>query len=444
MEDDFWDDFLNKWSASDELYYDPEKDGFTIKSDADEETSVSQRKWEEMRVKFSEEETKKIEDSLAREYTKHLTGWSSQIWKPGDVYSPSSTTSCYESDTPVVYAKPGGSLLEVKMSSKAEEFEFEDRESLGLGPVIFTAPNYSAQHGLVDFYGWGCFQTFVGDPHVMEIDPATVRCQESEDGTWPLGSAQWFAHASYKAKVAPDNTERREILNYLYNVLDWAHYQNISGVVVHTGETYAKPRPISNILDCAEILFRSQCEWDDIRARILWENSASEKVDFPFMERRAELTAEFGHGWCLDTHHAWASGYPIGEFNKFLGLKPTLIHGNFFGSENGSFRDVHGWLYKTWDKGVDPDSQTTVSDRKAFIVFLRDAVHLGIPIILEGGHTCQGEIFEEVAFLQIAICHTYDIACKVARTAEENHESIYKSYERIYQNTFRFAPRTTE
>jgi len=178
-----------------------------------------------------------------------------------------------------------------------------------------------------------------------------------------------YIHTSYLISVASgDNALRKKSIELLSVELDRADTIGADYVILHTGSAsgddgrIARQRAVSALREVA--LNKSR------KAGLLLENTAGKKGDMSgglreMSEIMNDLPAPFISGVCIDTCHAFASGYDIrtgagirrmsDEIVKYIGVgRVKLIHLNDSKGDVGSHLDRHEHIGcgKIGDKGL--------------------------------------------------------------------------------------------
>lgn len=224
-----------------------------------------------------------------------------------------------------------------------------------LGAHVSTAGGLSTAVGRAQAIGAECIQVFLCAPQQWkEPNHAVEEIQRFTDLACGAGIGPNFAHAIYLINLASaDETIRARSVQALRACADWGGRCGLEGVVVHIGSAKGQ-----SLEDAENGLVRALAEVfdSDGGARVLLENSAGsgetlgsrlEQVGWILREGADERL-----GVCLDTAHAFASGYDLrtpdgvaellDDFDRHIGLdRLGLVHANDSKAPLGSARDRH-------------------------------------------------------------------------------------------------------
>jgi deoxyribonuclease-4 len=204
--------------------------------------------------------------------------------------------------------------------------------------------------------GAECMQIFVASPQRWDNPRHTD--QQVADFTLQVravGIGPNFAHARYLINLAsPDPSIRRRSIDALSTCATWAERCDLEGVVVHIGSARSQPMDEAeqHILDALrEVLDGGRI------GQILLENSAGSgnTLGARFREIGSlldSLDRDPRLGLCLDTAHAFASGYDLRvddglaealrDIERYVGLdRLRIIHANDSKARLGSAVDRH-------------------------------------------------------------------------------------------------------
>lgn len=188
------------------------------------------------------------------------------------------------------------------------------------------------------------------EPRHADDQIASFRAQVAEAGIGPN-----FAHAIYLINLAsPDPALRERSTGAFRACLSWAARSGLAGVVVHIGSS--KGQPVDEGERSIVAALRSLLA-ENPAPRILLENSAGagNTVGARFSQIGgliAALDRDPRLGVCLDTAHAFASGYDLrdglatdamlDEIDRTIGLdRIAIVHANDSRAGLGSARDRH-------------------------------------------------------------------------------------------------------
>lgn len=233
-----------------------------------------------------------------------------------------------------------------------------------VGAHLSSAGGHDRAVERVAAIGGNCLQLFSGSPRMWRrpkleaIDVAKITTRQRELAVMPI-----FTHAPYLINLTAHEAELREkSLTTLSFELEFDAWLSGAGVVVHLGSHLGR-----GWLAVREELLASLTrllQETPTSSRLLIENSAGQRgklcsdlSEIKWLLEQLELRGNFVSrgrlGWCLDSCHAWAAGYPpargarslLQELTR-LALFPTLhlIHLNDSRDEFGAGRDRHANL----------------------------------------------------------------------------------------------------
>ncbi len=175
-----------------------------------------------------------------------------------------------------------------------------------------------------------CMQIFSGSPRswsrkLPEQDDLNKLFSEKEK----LGIESTFTHALYLINLASPNDDlRQKSKNSLSHELKFDSLIKGSGVVVHLGSHLGKGWEATK--DSLLKTLRDILSKAPLNSTLLIENSAGQKGKIASsIEEISWLLEELNDervGWCVDTCHAFAAGYPLVPSSKFVDEKhPDLL-----------------------------------------------------------------------------------------------------------------------
>jgi deoxyribonuclease-4 len=229
--------------------------------------------------------------------------------------------------------------------------------------------------------GGNSLMTFASSPRSLQTRPISeheIKLYTDKKTKFKIGPH--FLHAVCLVNLASDNK------NYVkVSTNSLIFYQRLVGQIESAGTIFHigshKGRGLSETIDQIVSAINFILDSSPKNARLILENSAglSGTVGSSFSEL-GEIIGRIGDksklGVCLDTQHAFASGYTldkvIGEFHKHIGLKHlSVIHLNDSLVDFNSSRDRHA----NWGEG-----KIGIENLKPFI---NDPRLKNIPFILE-------------------------------------------------------------
>lgn len=189
--------------------------------------------------------------------------------------------------------------------------------------------------------GLETFQMFSRSPQSFQCPPLTPEAvQQFLDTVKQCGFTQYYIHAPYLVNLASANNRLRHgSITMLRQELDRGSKLGVRGVMFHTGSASSQPsrevavaaaiKSLNQVLDG----YKGSCQ-------LLLENAAgSGNVLGCTFEELAQLYKGIKNkknvGFCLDTQHAFASGYDlrtpaavnatVKAFDKYLKLKNLTV-----------------------------------------------------------------------------------------------------------------------
>ncbi len=225
-----------------------------------------------------------------------------------------------------------------------------------IGAHVSTAGGLSTCVGRAQALGAECMQIFLSPPQRWQVPRHTdeqVQELSRQVGETLIGPN--FAHATYLINLASaDPLIRQRSVDNLTSIVDWAQRLALAGVVVHVGSARGQS------VEEAEVQIAGALEQvllSGKTSRVLLENSAGSgdllgsrfgQIGglFDRLDRDPRL------GVCLDSAHAFASGYDlrvadgieraVDEIDRSIGLdRLRLIHANDSKVGLGSAVDRH-------------------------------------------------------------------------------------------------------
>ncbi|MDP3971019.1 MAG: deoxyribonuclease IV [bacterium] len=196
--------------------------------------------------------------------------------------------------------------------------------------------------------------------------PQTYKCPELTDemvekfisNCKKYSFEKYYIHAPYLINLASaDNRIRHASITMLRQELDRGSRLKVAGVMFHTGSAASQPDR-EEAINVAIQSLNQVMEGYDGDCKLLLENAAgSGKILGCSFEEIAELTKgikinKSKVGFCLDTQHAFASGYDmrtakdvdglVAQLDKYIGLKKlAVIQVNDSKVEFNSKKDRH-------------------------------------------------------------------------------------------------------
>jgi deoxyribonuclease-4 len=244
--------------------------------------------------------------------------------------------------------------------------------------------------------GCDCVQLFTKNNNQWRAAPIVAGQPERfREALKRLGISHPLAHDSYLINLAsPDRTLWRRSVTAFVEELRRADRLGIPYVVTHPGAytTSSESRGLRRIVRALdEIQERTR----DLRARCLLETTAGQGTSLGWrFEQLAEILEGVAEpeqlGFCFDTCHVFAAGYPLGteeeyratmrRFNRLVGLKRIkAFHLNDSRRPLGSRVDRHAHIGRG-EMGIEP-FRLLLADRR----FRRVPMYLETPKGEENG-----------------------------------------------------------
>jgi endonuclease IV len=250
--------------------------------------------------------------------------------------------------------------------------------------------------------GWGAWQTHAGNPKTLNLNPRSASGINSDRSTDLI----WVVHGAYSALFNPPRDRqhvKQATFEYFTNLAEWMRRVSASYAVIHLGGT--KDRDPDEVVAQAKANWGYQTLLQDFcrlhRIKFLIENVAAKYPTNQDLNYISSIPLDFSDtlGWCLDTAHSNAAGVPWENILALLedpARRPTVIHANYPGSGHGSGRDAHGFYY------LDA-TPVSSSHKDGWKRVVRRAYQLGIPLIMEGSGTYEGDTSLEVKAVQTLV-----------------------------------------
>ena len=208
--------------------------------------------------------------------------------------------------------------------------------------------------------GCECFQIFTRSPRggrAKEITAETAR--DFEEACAAYNQRAWYVHTPYYVNLAsPDRRLRELTVRVVREELERSDALNAKAVMTHLGSAgNSDPAgALYTVLENVDAILKGYRG----ATRLLLENAAGSEAILgrSFEELFVVVDETEGRcGVCLDTQHAFASGYDLrdkesvartlDEFDSVVGLRHLyLIHSNDSKSPLGSGRDRHEHIGK--------------------------------------------------------------------------------------------------
>lgn len=208
----------------------------------------------------------------------------------------------------------------------------------------------------------GCetFQFFVGSPRTYktanvtdeDIEKFKANCKEH-------GFTDYYVHGSYLINLAsPKNNVRHGSINVLRKSLETCSRLGVKGLMFHTGSSKDQPTHEAGVKKAIESINKILDGYTG-STKLLIENAAGAggTIGATFTEigkmiRGVKKSLQPHLGVCLDTQHAFGSGYDwrtkkgtddaMKEFTKEIGMKKlVVVQYNDSKVECGSNKDRH-------------------------------------------------------------------------------------------------------
>lgn len=215
-------------------------------------------------------------------------------------------------------------------------------------------------------------QFFLSDPQGWKTPPPHPQAAELAASGLAV-----FIHSPYLINVASLNNRiripsRKGVLQHAAGAAE----VGAKGLIVHGGHV-RKGEAVEEGLSNWRKLFERQAEKGGFGVPILIENTAggdgAMARELDMIARLWDQVGEFGAGFCLDTCHAYAAGWDLGEAVakvKAITGRIDLVHLNNSRDEFGSTRDRHANVVGG-DGTIDPEVLAAV------------AAEAGAPVIVE-------------------------------------------------------------
>ena len=205
--------------------------------------------------------------------------------------------------------------------------------------------------------GCDCLQIFVKSPNRWQAKPLEEAAVDQFRRTRESGSiGAVVAHAAYLINLAtPDESLREKSRGALLDEYQRCNRLGVDGLVFHPGAHVGSGEEagLRRIVESLRWVLKATAPSD---TRLLVENTAGQgTVHCSTVEELAHVVNEIDDerlGYCIDTCHAFAAGYPIGSergqgeffdhiFEQLDIGKLGCIHLNDSQGELGSRRDRH-------------------------------------------------------------------------------------------------------
>ena len=203
-----------------------------------------------------------------------------------------------------------------------------------------------------------------------------------------------FIHSPYIVNVASLNNRIRIPSRKLaVQHADAAGQIGAKGLIVHGGHVRKEEDPDEGLANWRK-LFERQADQGGFAVPILIENTAggdgAMARHLEMLDRLWDVVGDFGAGFCLDTCHAFAAGWPLDDVvDKVMAItgRIDLVHLNNSRDEFGSTRDRHANVVHGGGT-IDPGQLVAV------------AKAAGAPVIVETPADGQAD---DIAFLREAL-----------------------------------------
>lgn len=191
--------------------------------------------------------------------------------------------------------------------------------------------------------GAGAVQFFLSDPQGWKKPQPHQQARELAESGIAV-----YIHSPYVLNVASlNNRIRIPSRKTVTQHAEAARETGARGLVVHGGHVRKGEDASEGIANWRK-LFQRQAEQGGFAVPILIENTAGGENamarDLDMLARLWEAVAEFDAGFCLDTCHAHAAGWELGEtVERVLAItgRIDLVHLNNSRDPRGSQRDRH-------------------------------------------------------------------------------------------------------
>ncbi|KKU63654.1 MAG: putative endonuclease 4 [Candidatus Amesbacteria bacterium GW2011_GWA1_47_16] len=199
--------------------------------------------------------------------------------------------------------------------------------------------------------GGNCLMTFASSPRSLETREISggeiVKYLEKKA---KHGIGPHFLHGAYLVNLASESkTNLTASLDSLIFYQRFAGQINSVGTIIHIGSH--KGRGFADVVDQIVVAINYILDSSPKGIRLILENAAGQAgTESDDLKELSQIISRVGDrskiGVCLDTQHAFASGYLLDQildkFDRAIGLKHlTLIHLNDSKSEFNSRHDRH-------------------------------------------------------------------------------------------------------
>ncbi len=269
---------------------------------------------------------------------------------------------------------------------------------MNLGAHVSIAGGLDKSLDRIDEMGGNCLMTFASSPRSLKtstIKPDLIKKYLAKKQELKIKSH--YFHGVYLVNLASDSKAyvkaSRESLIYYQQLA--AEIEAV-GTIFHIGSH--KGKGLSDTIDQIVTAINYILDSSPKYTKLIIENAAGQggTVGSDFSEL-SEIISRIGDrnkiGVCLDTQHAFASGYPLktlmDKFEQSIGLKHlAVIHLNDSATEFASNVDRHA----NWGEGKIP-----LEDLK---IFLANPKIKDIPIILEVPGAGDGPRKRDIDFIK--------------------------------------------
>ena len=219
---------------------------------------------------------------------------------------------------------------------------------------LYKAPENAAARGCE------CFQIFTRSPRGGEAKEITAEAaREFKQACARFGQRSWYIHTPYYINLASRDPALQELtVRVVREELERGRILGARAVMTHLGSAKGldPSAAIKNVVNNVRSILKGYGG----KTRLLMENAAGSEAILgrSFQELLVLVEAAGGRcGICLDTQHAFASGYDLrdkngvvttlDEFDDVIGLEHLcLIHSNDSKTPLGSGRDRHEHIGK--------------------------------------------------------------------------------------------------
>ena len=252
------------------------------------------------------------------------------------------------------------------------------RSSVYLGAHVSISGGFDKCLDRIVNLGGNCLMTFASPPRTLKtknFSAAEIADYLRKKAEYKLGPH--FFHASYLINLASESSAyvKASIASVIY-------YQRLAGTILHIGSHKGQglTATINQIVASVNYILDSSPKG----IKLILENTAGQggTVGVTF-EELSEIIKRVGDrskiGICLDTQHAFASGYQLGtaleRFDRQIGLKfLSVIHLNDSATDFASRRDRHANL---------GEGKIGLENLRDFIDKCKSATKICPPLILE-------------------------------------------------------------